>query len=259
MFIQNICISQDSLVTNVKPDLKYLKSYFTDTKDLLIAPVKWNYKEWIVLGGTSLTTLIIINNDKPVYDWFQDNRNTTTDNVSKYGLEPWGSGLYSMPLMGLFYLHGSIYENNRSKNVALNGVKAFLLSGLMVQIPKYLFNRHRPYNGDFPDPYVWDGPFTGKYYKSFFSGHTTTVFSVATVIASEYSDKQLIPVITYTIAGISAVSRINDNKHWASDVFAGAVFGYAIGKLIHNNNKIGVTVYPITSINSNGILIKYSL
>lgn len=221
--------------------------------------MKWDSKEWIVFGGTTITTLVIINNEKPVYNWFQDKRTSTTDDISKYGFEPWGSGMYSMPLMGLFYLHGSVYNNNRSKSVALNGVKAYLLSGLLVQAPKYLFNRHRPYQGDFPDPYQWDGPFTGDYYKSFFSGHTTCVFAVATVVASEYKDKPIIPVISYTIAGLSAISRINDNKHWASDVFAGAVFGYAIGKLIYNRNKTRTKIFPVTGLSNHGISLIYSL
>ena len=108
---------------------QYFKSYFLDTKEFLISPLKWDSKEWIGFAGVTGTTILIISQDQKLYDFAQDQRSNTTDTISKYFLEPWGSGVYSMPTMSLFYLQGCLFKNERSKKVALLGVKSYLLSG----------------------------------------------------------------------------------------------------------------------------------
>jgi membrane-associated phospholipid phosphatase len=63
------------------------------------------------------------------------------------------------------------------------------------------------------------------------SGHTANSFAAAAVISEMYDDKPLlkIGVWTYSIAmGISMAVSV----HWASDVFAGALIGYAVGKTV---------------------------
>jgi len=246
----------DSLNNKASINKQYLKSYYLDSRDFFTSPFKWDKNEWILATGITATTVLLITQDKKLYDYVQDKRSNTSDTISKYFIEPWGSGVYSMPTMCLFYLHGSFFKNERSKKVALLGVKSYLLSGVFVQIPKYLFNRHRPYHGDIPNPNIWDGPFTGDYFKSFVSGHTTSIFAVATIVASEYDDNLIVPILSYSIAGMSALSRVNDNKHWVSDVFAGAFFGYAIGKLIYNQNNWKINVSPYKSHDSAGITLQ---
>ena len=48
----------------------------------------------------------------------------------------------------------------------------------------------------------------------------------------EYKNKKWIPPVVYSIAGLSALSRIHDNAHWASDVFLGSAVGYFFGKAL---------------------------
>jgi len=44
--------------------------------------------------------------------------------------------------------------------------------------------------------------------------------------------------LAYGIATLTALSRVNDNAHWASDIFFGAVIGYFTAKaIIAQNNK----------------------
>jgi membrane-associated phospholipid phosphatase len=38
--------------------------------------------------------------------------------------------------------------------------------------------------------------------------------------------------LAYGIATLTALSRVNDNAHWASDVFFGAIIGYFTAKAI---------------------------
>ena len=86
---------------------QYLKSYCLDTRDFFTSPAKWDKNEWILASGVTATTIFLITQDQKLYDFFQDQRSPRTDTISKYFLEPWGSGVYSMPTMCLFYLHGA--------------------------------------------------------------------------------------------------------------------------------------------------------
>ncbi len=71
--------------------------------------------------------------------------------------------------------------------------------------------------------------------SSFPSGHTTVAFAAATVFAMEYRDRPLVPLISYSAATLIGLSRITENKHWITDVFAGAALGFFTGKLVVNN------------------------
>lgn len=237
----------------------YIKSYLTNTKNIIISPIKWNNKEIIAASGIIIGTGLLMTQDLNIKKFSQEIRTEKTDLITKHGLEPFGSGVYSMPAMALLVAHGKIFKNERTTRVGLNGIQAYILSGIFVNIPKYLFNRHRPYHDDPSYQFNFDGPFTGNYYKSFVSGHTTSIFSVATIVASEYKDKPLIPILCYTIATASGLSRIHDNKHWASDVLGGAAFGFAIGKLIHNANNKKLKYCPVFSHNQKGITFVYYL
>ncbi|MCG3166799.1 MAG: hypothetical protein POELPBGB_02581 [Bacteroidia bacterium] len=256
--ISTSCFAQDTTQTKqLRPqtrsgiDKQYFGSYLKDTRDILISPVKWKASQWISLAAIGATTGVLFAYDDEIKRLSQKWRTPLTNDISRYGLEPWGKGTYSMPLMAGFYLHGLIWNNERSRRVGLLGVKAFLLTGAFTQVMKYAFQRQRPDATD--NPYIFEG-FWGSYkHEAFFSGHTSTFFAVATIIACEYKDKRLIPPLVYTIAGIASLSRIHDNRHWASDVFIGAVVGYGIGKLIYSHNNWGIQISPAVSRNTTGL------
>lgn len=238
-------------------DKQYFTSYFKDTRDIIISPVKWKASQWISLAAIGATTGVLFAYDIKIKDLSQSLRTNTTNNISHYGLEPWGSGMYSLPVLGVFYLQGVIWNNDRTKRVALLGAKAFLFTGGFTAVVKYGFQRHRPYLT--ADPYVFEG-FWGSYQNtSFISGHTSTAFAIATIFAMEYRDKKLIPPLVYAIAGLAGLSRIHDNKHWATDVFVGAVAGHVIARLIYSKNNWGVNITPQVSGNTAGLYISVPL
>ena len=52
----------------------------------------------------------------------------------------------------------------------------------------------------------------------------------------EYKEKlPWVPWLAYSAAGLIGLSRITENKHWITDVVAGAGLGYLTGKLVVNN------------------------
>jgi len=242
IFVFNNALKAQEELTKARFDKHYFKSYLLDIKDVAISPIKWNAKQWISAGMVIGTAALLVNTaDLKLQQYSQTLITQNGDNFSANFLEPWGSGVYSMATMAVFYTQGLIAGNQRSKKVAMLGVKAYIVSGLYVQIPKYAINRKRPYHGEYPDPYGFEGVCGDAWFKGMPSGHTTSIFAVATIVASEYSETIWVPIVAYTVATLASLSRIYDNKHWGSDVLVGAAFGFAIGKLIHRKNNWGLT------------------
>ena len=66
----------------------------------------------------------------------------------------------------------------------------------------------------------------GSRRNSFPSGHTATAFLTATMLHKEYGWRSpWFSIGGYTIAAVTGVSRVLNNRHWMSDVVAGAAIG----------------------------------
>jgi membrane-associated phospholipid phosphatase len=63
--------------------------------------------------------------------------------------------------------------------------------------------------------------------SSFPSGHAVQAFSVATVVANRYRNHRWVPWVAYGLATAISLSRVTTLKHFPSDIFVGAVLGYA--------------------------------
>ena len=66
----------------------------------------------------------------------------------------------------------------------------------------------------------------GSRHNSFPSGHTATAFMTATMLHKEYGWKSpWFSIGGYTAAAVTGVSRLMNNRHWMTDVMAGAAIG----------------------------------
>ena len=83
--------------------------------------------------------------------------------------------------------------------------------------------------------------------------------STKVIVANEYEKTPYIKPISYGIATLTGLSRINDQQHWASDVFIGAALGYFTSKTLlrlHNNKKgQHFTIYPRADRRGGGIVL----
>ena len=74
----------------------------------------------------------------------------------------------------------------------------------------------------------------GSGFNSFPSGHTTTAFAAAEFLRMEYKDvSPWYGIAGYTVAAATGALRLYNNKHWVSDVVAGAGFGILSTKLAY--------------------------
>lgn len=111
---------------------------------------------------------------------------------------------------------GSHLMGLKTKNQPKDQMAIFVLGTgiyyVTVKSMKYVINETRP-NGE---PY------------SFPSGHTTTAFFGAHVLAKEYWEEHPAIAITgYALASTTGILRMANNQHWAADVLMGAAVGIA--------------------------------
>ncbi len=60
--------------------------------------------------------------------------------------------------------------------------------------------------------------------------------------------------MSYSLASLTGLSRIHDNRHWASDVFCGAMLGWGTAKLLSKSDNIGIAVTPFIDKDANPYL-----
>ena len=242
--------------SEVKLGKDYLKGYISDTKSILTSPSRWEQSDWLKFSLVAGTTIGLFALDYDIQHWAQERRNSTTNKITGF-FEPFGNGAVSLPTLGAFYLYGQLLDDKKAQTTGLLGLESFVLSGISTEAIKVATHRQRPDEGG--QSFKWDGPsfsFTGSH-LSFPSADSTLVFSIATVIASEYNEIAWIPPLAYGIATLTALGKINDNDHWASDVFLGSAIGFFTAKAIltlHKKNA-NISVIPVNDGRVRGLTI----
>ncbi len=143
------------------------------------------------------------------------------------------------------YAVGRITKVNRMAELGLHGTEALLIGELTGGIIKGFVGRQRPYvRPRNPHSYGFMRGFGhGDEYRSFPSGHTLAAFAAASAVTSQTSNwwpsaRIPIGVAMYGGAALAGVSRMYDNRHWASDVIVGAGIGTFAGlKVVRFSNS----------------------
>jgi membrane-associated phospholipid phosphatase len=217
-----------------------------DFEEQFVSPFKMNSKQWIMTGAAVGITAVLIHFDDDIDEWArvqkQDHKwvSKTSPVITNFGGD-WG--VYSVLAGGAV---SAIFKNEKGVQTSLLATQAMITSGVWVNIIKIFTGRERPkadYTFSKSPGGTWYGPFAMydqdlkirkpvSEFDAFPSGHTATAFSIATVIATQYSDRKAIPIICYSAASLVGISRLTEHQHWASDVFVGGLMGYLCGKQV---------------------------
>ncbi len=206
----------------------YLESYPQTVFKGLSAPRQWHAKDWILAGGCVLGTIAIYSVDEELRDLAQNNRSDFSNSLMT-GAKQFGEGIFVIPAIGATILGGYALNSPRTMDTGLLSLKSLFLAQGITQSVKLLTQRNRPSADKGKQLFNWES-FERKQ-DSFPSGHTTIVWSIAPIIAAQYKAAWVAPTV-YSIATLTSLSRVHDNNHWASDVFAGAIVGYFTAKLV---------------------------
>jgi membrane-associated phospholipid phosphatase len=127
---------------------------------------------------------------------------------------------------------GVVVGNPRVTRAGERISAGLLLAGFTTSALKLTVGRQRPLVGE--EQYVFH-PFSST--DAFPSGHTTVAFALAASVSDEIHSTP-VTIGLYSLATLTAWSRLNDNKHWLTDVLAGAAIGVTSAKLMNGHWRV---------------------
>ncbi len=162
--------------------------------------------------------------------------------VSAYGDVSNVAG-YLVPLIVApgVYLAGLAVRDRKTVGAGSAALQALVVAILATAVLKVGVGRVYPLNGGDPQAadrldhpsYAHDfRPFqslslpTGPAWPS---GHTVGTTAVAAALTGYYPDEPWIPFVGYPVALAVGFGLVDGDRHWTSDVLAGALIGHAIG------------------------------
>ena len=181
-------------------------------KQDLVSPVSTDaaYAFWT---GTAITTYLLITEDT-----ISDVASKKTSDRKPLGDASKLGDLYGQVYPNMLYfagmgLHGFFASDRNSYGRAAHMFKATIYAGLTATVLKYAVREPRPDNH--------------KEKNSFPSGHTTTAFAFATVVATQH--EWYWGMLALGGAALTGYSRMNDGRHFLHDVTAGMTIGISYG------------------------------
>jgi membrane-associated phospholipid phosphatase len=203
-----------------------------DTVAVFTAPEAWDGQDWMYCGlAVAAVAGSAVLLDRPVHNLMVRNARSSWDQPAQQ-IQKLGTS-YAVALAGGFYLTGWATGKDEVRATGTDAISASLITGaLIVPASKYVIGRAAPDSGAGPTSFKAFGG--GD--NSFPSGHTTEAFTLASVIASHYTDAW-VQVASYGMASLVGVARLEQNAHWTSDVVAGGILGTVVGKAVVRMNQ----------------------
>jgi membrane-associated phospholipid phosphatase len=121
---------------------------------------------------------------------------------------------------GVMFLVSRKSTNQKFRSVSYALVQAMIIDAAVTYPLKAAVHRMRP---------------NGEDHSSFPSNHTSRAFTFATVVTKHYGWKAAVP--GYLVAAYVGATRLEERKHYLSDVVGGATIGFLIGYTASNRMK----------------------
>lgn len=239
---------------------RYRSNFLRDEGEMWSAPFRADARGLLTGAAVLAVTGVLIANDEGIYKEFKSfqSRHAWVDKASP-ALSFMGDWGVDCGVAGLFFLGGVLARDRRARDTGLMAWETLLHTGLLVQVVKHLAGRQRPSVDNGNDHWYGPSAFFKRYedgfsnYDSFFSGHTVSAWGLATVIAENYRHRGWVPPVCYGLATLVGLSRLTEDAHWLSDVFLGAVVGFAVGKMVVRNQNKRLRLAPTLTPGGAGI------
>ena len=205
----------------------------------------------ILAGSFVVGTLALRRVDEMWARKLQNPRNQTNRFFEKLA-----TGLRTIADPGSYLIGTSMYAVGRlshQKDLAdlgLHGTEALVVGAGTAFVLKGAFGRARPYvhpptdsTGFDANSWQFGRGYAHEQYRSFPSGHTVAAFAAAAAVANETSrwwprGKWVVGPAMYGGAALVGLSRMYNNRHWASDVMMGAAIGtFAGNKVVRYHHR----------------------
>jgi membrane-associated phospholipid phosphatase len=187
---------------------------------------------WLTLSVALLLVATAVLIDAPVAGWVAHVKHPVLDGVVGL-LNPIGSGVTLLVMCVGISTACRWWPQSRLREAAWLGALGFACAGLVEFTLKHLVGRARPDAADH-GLVIW-GPTFAPDVDSFPSGHATSVFVVAAVFAAFYPR---VSWLLYTLAAAIALGRVYLERHYVSDILAGALIGVVAAWALLNHPRV---------------------
>ncbi len=195
-----------------------------DGLEIAGAPATIGSDDLPLLAAISGGFLLLAIQDEPIRERILETDLSYLDR-NRDVIEPFGRVQVIQLLSGASYLAGHLTDDERLKRVGALGWESSVFTGILTGFFKLSAGRERPFKekGGFSFR-----PFSGA--SSWPSSHAAQAFCLATVLSDEYGAP--VSYIAYSMASLVALSRIREDLHWTTDVFAGALLGHFVSRIL---------------------------
>ena len=212
---------------------KGFSALWNDAIFFATAPARMTFTDTLAVGGALAGIGGLMAVDHGIRHGVQKNTSATGRDVadgfsaigSPLGILGLNAGLIAMGVTNWTYTGDS-----QLKDAALVSLESEIFSLGAVFVLSEVVGRARPDQGKGTSHF---SPFRGD--GSFPSGHAAVSFATAAVFADRF--EQPVPLIAYGLASAVALSRVYNDKHFASDVAAGGVLGWVIGMALSKRHR----------------------
>lgn len=212
----------------------YAGSYISMPLQMVKAPANWNREQWFQMGGSVAIVGALIPMDNVLNLPFENWQSPFARRFGKTG-DVMGNLPFQLGVSGLAIGAGYLAGQEKWRLFGLDNLQAQIFTGGITFLFKEAFHRARPNTGE--DNYTWYGPFKGRGNDSFFSGHTSLAFTTATMLYYHSGEKWWVGLAGYSLATGVGLSRMQQQKHWASDVVAGALVGTTVAAFVYKQQE----------------------
>ncbi len=189
--------------------------------DLASAPVRGSWEGYALAAACGGALAWSLQHDRDWYRAVQEHHCERQDKVMPVATLGGDAWLHLGAYAALYQ-----FGDGHDRRVAAEAVEGQALVAVASVLFKAAFTAARPTPEDDPDPRRW---FTLDFTDaSFPSGHALTAFCAAAILGREYGVEWL----TYPLAAVVAYSRVYTQRHFPSDVVAGAGLGLLIGHTV---------------------------
>jgi len=226
---------------------------FNDGIKTFASPFHYNTKDAIIAATVLTSTAILFAVDDNSRTFALKQSSPLNDNLKDLG-NVYGNLIPTVVAGTGFYVTGLISHDEYTRITGRMIFETAAFAGLITTFTKSIAGRHRPYTLDGPTKF--EGPTLNNDYYSLPSGHATVAFALSTTLANRIHNTY-VSIGLYSLAGVTSLARIYEDKHWLSDVFLGSAIGYFVGDFISGkkSKETAYHLYPTL----NGLKLVYSL
>ena len=200
----------------------FVRHILNDQANIWTAPFRpHNYDaKWAVPMGLGFAALLA--SDRTTTGWVQRHGGLP---VVSHDVSWFGKPYTTLGVAGAFYAAGRFTHNAKARETGVLAAEALIDTGCVTEVLKFSTQRPRP-NSDHGSGEFWDGG------SSFPSGHSSSVWALATVVGYEYAHNPWVKYGAFAAATAVSMSRYSGRNHFLSDIVAGGTIGFLIGRYV---------------------------